>query len=83
MEYLNVNIQSTKTKYATNEILSQTLSRYCCLNSDCSLRPYGDHRILKLFIHRFYFIHGTEQIKFSRTGISTFNPLADLATPYE
>jgi hypothetical protein len=62
MEYLNVNIQSTKTKYATNEIRAQTLSRYCCLNSDCSLRPHGNHRILTLFIYRLYFIHGTKQI---------------------
>jgi hypothetical protein len=46
MRYLNVNIQSTKTKYCTYEIRSQTLPRNRRSNRYCSLRYYGNYRLL-------------------------------------
>ncbi len=46
MRYLNVKIQSTKTKYCTYEIRSQTLPRYRRSNRYCSLRSYGNYRFL-------------------------------------
>jgi hypothetical protein len=46
MRYLNVKIQSTKTKYCTYEICSQTLPRNRRPNRYCSLQSYGNYRLL-------------------------------------
>jgi hypothetical protein len=46
MRYLNVKIQTTKTKYCTYEIRSQALPRNRCSDRYCSLWSYGNYRLL-------------------------------------